>query len=191
MASRGNFQGDEFQGGDFVSVLPPKGQDPAARWRRTGKIDRPYDKKARTHAYHLKDSSTRTSFEYPSEKSEHSSLTQPYLILQLQVPSEHGFALELGIVDEKHEKRRIHMSTACREIKTIADPPSAQLPLPVERDEWVNLCLDVRALLQGCFAGAAEFKAIHTLTIRKCCLLRSVFTMRCVSLLPRPAFPAE
>ena len=39
------------------------------------------------------------------------------------------------------------------------------------------MCLDVRALLDGCFAGAV-FKAIHSVTIHRCCLLRSVFTMR-------------
>ena len=30
----------DFQGGDFVAVLPPKGNNPAARWKKTGKWDR-------------------------------------------------------------------------------------------------------------------------------------------------------
>ena len=54
-------------------------------------------------------------------------LTQPCLVLQLNVPQGGRISLEVGVVDGHGSRRRIHLSNSVRELS--ASPLHARVPL--------------------------------------------------------------
>lgn len=67
-------------------------------------------------------------------------------MLQLYIPSDQPFSMELGIKDDTGAHRRLFLSVAFSEVK--GTPLHYQLPLGfARRDEWINLVLDLEDLV--------------------------------------------
>jgi hypothetical protein len=100
------------------------------------------------------------------------ALVQPFLCLQVCVPADASFNVEIVVSDDRRVRRRLMLSTAFKDVST--NPLHAQLPLAcVPRDQWLNLCVDCAQLSADCFRQ--PFRAIEALTIAAHCTLRKVF----------------
>lgn len=105
------------------------------------------------------------------------ALVQPFLCLQVCVPADASFNVEILVSDDKRVRRRLMLSTAFKDVST--NPLHAQLPLAcMLRDQWLNLCIDCAQLSADCFRQ--PFRAIEALTIAAHCTLRKVFRYRSV-----------
>lgn len=103
------------------------------------------------------------------------ALVQPFLCLQVYLPADTPFNIEIVVSDDKRVRRRLMISSAFKDVST--NPLHAQLPLAcVRRDQWLNLCIDCAQLSVDCFRQ--PFRAVEALTIAAHCTLRKVFRYR-------------
>lgn len=103
-------------------------------------------------------------------------LKQPYLVLQLKVPSGQPFGVEFATTDVSGGRHRLLFSTAFREPHTKA--LHTQFPLPgLPRSMWTNACFCLHDLMAS-FRDGAVFSTLDTITIRANCAVRNVFTLR-------------
>jgi hypothetical protein len=143
----------------------------------------------------LLEKGTSTSMSIPPDPSRETlGLVQPVLVLQLRLsPSKHT-SLELIVLDDKGNRRRMHLSSTFREFE--CNDLHIQIPLRFEKeDRWVNLVLDLDAIIRNCFRGH-KFQSILYISLKPVCRLRKVFTLyqadrqRHISIPAMYAFPA-
>ena len=178
------------QGGNHVDVFTAQGGSPGAGWKKEGDFKKEFHKVVRTFAFVLGSkilgggNQRSTYVQFPEEDTSRSrtkspvGLKQPFLLLQLLVPQEKGFAIELDVSDVAGVRRRLDFSTVAKRIVTTRDPPRVSFPLSeLKRDTWLNVCVDVAGLLAFYFDDA-EFQSVDKIVVRAPCSLHRVFTMR-------------
>ena len=103
-------------------------------------------------------------------------LKQPYLVLQLKVPSGQPFGVEFATTDVSGGRHRLLFSTAFREPHTKA--LHTQFPLPgLPRSMWTNVCFCLHDLMSK-YRDGVVFSTLDAITIRANCAVRNVFTLR-------------
>mmetsp|Transcript_10007 Transcript_10007/g.22960 ORF Transcript_10007/g.22960 Transcript_10007/m.22960 type:complete len:771 (-) Transcript_10007:74-2386(-) len=163
-----------FQGGPHFEVLTTQGRNPTEHWKLTGKINKEYDKSVLGFVFDC-DGGTSVKMQVPKDPKQSLALVQRYLVLQGQVGK--VFSMELNLSDSENGKRRIVLSTAVTKFTTVS-PVHVRVPFGVARKGvWLNLCLDLVDLVQGCFPSASFF-CIDSITIFPSIKLRRVFTLR-------------
>jgi hypothetical protein len=160
-------------------VLTCVGRDPLGKVRLAGPkggVTRGYDETARGSVVTLSGGAT-VNLTLPGRDADGPlALQQPYLVLQLLLAPGAPFALHLAIVDSCGARRRIQLSTATREV--VSHPLHARVPLTVvRRGTWLNLCIDLRSVVSGCFPGQG-FRSLDAITVTPVCKLRRIFTLR-------------
>ncbi|PIK40112.1 hypothetical protein BSL78_23050 [Apostichopus japonicus] len=122
----------QFQGGPFVEVFSCQGKEPLSKWKVSGSsIQKTYEKEVKSYVFTLEGSSTTTKMHLPKDSKQTLALIQRYFLIQLNAPMGAALSLELGIMDNSNNKRRLLFSTAQKEISIT--PLHVKLPLQVLR----------------------------------------------------------
>lgn len=178
-----------FQGGGLgVEVFSSSGKNPAQLWKVTRNVHRVYDRTVKGFVF-LLEKGVSTSMSIPSDPSRETlGLVQPLLVLQLRLsPSKHT-SLELILLDDKGNRRRMHLSSTFRELE--CNDLHVQIPLRFEKeDRWVNLILDLDAIIGNCFRGY-KFQSILYICLKPVCRVRKIFTLYQVDKRVRINIPA-
>ncbi|CAG9327864.1 unnamed protein product [Blepharisma stoltei] len=167
---------ETFQSGRAVEILNPKDKN-----LKLGKSYQPfYDQSAKSYIFSLETHLSKIAF--PSNDIDKLGLLQQYLVMQVFIPGSHNFSFELRITDRANAKRRILFTTACKDL--TVNPLNARIPTDIQKNKWINLCVDIESFVNLCF-GNAGHRSLDGLTIFAYCKLRNVFTIR------SPIFDAE
>jgi hypothetical protein len=105
------------------------------------------------------------------------SLEHGYLVLQVNVPANHNFSVELTITDELQSTRRIVISSVINSKKIT--PSQASLPLYLDGlyDKWLNFVIDLSSVSIGSFKK--DFTCLNSISIGGPHVkIRKVFTVR-------------
>jgi hypothetical protein len=136
-----------FHGGPFVEVFATTGGKLPPICKTVGNVKREYDKTLKGFLLEVEGGRENRVCLPPDEK-ESMGLLQPNLILQLFVPHGKAINLDLAISDQSKTRRLLSFSSSHRDFKQTS-PTMARIPFDVvRRGVWLNLCLDVRSLLQ-------------------------------------------
>lgn len=158
----------QYQGGTFVELLTPQGQNPLANWKiSNGKqttVQKVYDKDIKGYLFsctggggvRLQIPKDDAGGSVGSKATSHASslgLVHPFLVLQLYIPQgPHPFILELGVMDSSGARRRVIVSSSFSELKSTA--LHGQVPFaPASKDAWVNLIIPLSELIPLLFKG--------------------------------------
>ena len=164
-----------YQGGAAVEVFSAHGSNPTANWKISGAVQRVYDKTVKGYVFQC-EGGPSAKMQLPKDERRLLGLVQPYLVLQLTVPSQKPFALELSISDTTKARRRVLLSTSFRE--PVRTPLHTRLPLAsLHREVWLNLTFDLFDLVGKCFPGAT-YSRLEAVTIHAACKVRRVFTLK-------------
>eukprot|EP00736_Rhodelphis_marinus_P007339 Rmarinus@m.1217 len=168
----------DFQGGPFFEVFSTKGGNPLANWKIVGdSVKKEYDKDVKGYIF-ICDGGPNAKMQLPKNATKGMRLMQRFLILQVYLPHDKPFTLELHVSDTSKSKRRIIFSSALKE--PAVTPLHARVPINyVRRGVWINLAFDMPEVVAGCFKGMI-FKSVDLLLLSPCCKLRRIFTMRAV-----------
>ena len=165
-----------YQNGTNVEIFNPSSKDALSIWKSTNvnSIKKDYDKFVRGYILIL-DGNSQNKIQLPKDEKKGLSLTQPFLVCQVCVPSDGNLFLEIAFCDINKTRRRLILSTNFREL--IVNPLHAQIPLTIlRRDIWINLSIDVESFSISCFHQ--QFKSIETIVLGTICSIRKIFTMK-------------
>jgi hypothetical protein len=158
----------QYQGGTFVELLTPQGQNPLANWKiANGKqtaVQKVYDKDIKGYLFsctggggvRLQIPKDDAGGSVGSKATTHASslgLVHPFLVLQVFIPQgPQPFILELGVMDSSGVRRRVIVSSSFSELKSTA--LHGQVPFaPASKDAWVNLVIPLSDLIPLLFKG--------------------------------------
>ncbi|XP_064013028.1 protein CFAP20DC isoform X2 [Pogoniulus pusillus] len=170
---------NQYQGGPFVEIFSAQGKNPVAKWKICGNpaaIRKEYDKEIKGFVFVLEGSSQINKMQLPKETTQTLGLIQPFLTLQVFVPSGQDFSTVLMITDLGNIKRRLYLSTVRKEVSVT--PLHAKIPLvAIKRKMWCNLCIDLIAFTSEIFRGAV-FQSLDGIVVSANCKLRKIFTLK-------------
>ncbi|XP_078802860.1 protein CFAP20DC isoform X3 [Oryzias latipes] len=168
---------NSYQGGAVFEVFSGQGKDPAARWRLCGgpaAVHKEYNKEVKGFVYCLDGSSHTVKMQIPQDGKMSLGLFQRFLVLQVNVPIDRDFSIELVITDSDHQKRRLHISTVHRQLS--ASVWHARIPfIGLKRNIWSTLCIDLLSMARELFKG---FLTLDGITLFATCKVRRIFTMK-------------
>ncbi|MES1913258.1 MAG: hypothetical protein MHM6MM_005464 [Cercozoa sp. M6MM] len=160
----------QYQDGPCVEVWSAQGRQQTGKRAPACKgMVRKYDKHVK--GYVLEAPSAQSKLQYPSSST--LGLTQSVLCLQLNTGE--NCAIEVNILDSDKCRRRIVLSTACKELKAVT-PLHCRLPLQVVQRNWITLCIDLDDLCARHFRCA--LRSISGVTLTGIFKLRRIFTLR-------------
>eukprot|EP00042_Codosiga_hollandica_P031773 m.195579 g.195579 ORF g.195579 m.195579 type:complete len:657 (+) comp53724_c0_seq2:105-2075(+) len=163
----------EYQGGSSVEVFSAQGSNPLSAWRTHGKpLQKELDKEVKGIVFVVDGAAALSA---PKEEKQTLGLLQRYVIFQLLVPQGRDFTLSLLVSDSTGAKRRLALSTQAKETKVSAS--QARIALSLRAGVWLNLCLDLGAIITHCFPSLT-FRALEAISVGASCRLRRIFTMR-------------
>lgn len=161
----------DYQGGPFVEIFSAQGKDPTHGWKVGSGIKREYEKDVKGFLYCLEGSTTTTKLQLPK-----ANLVQRYLVFQLFVPRGKEFSFEIGIIDQRKNKRRLMFSSAQKD--THVTELHARIPLTVlRRHMWLNLCVDLVSIVGETWRGQT-YRSIESVCVSANCKLRRIFTLK-------------
>ena len=103
------------------------------------------------------------------------SLVQPYLMVQVYIPTGKSFTLEICFSDHTNTKRRIVLANT-REV--VRSQLHVRLPnVTIKREVWLNLCVDVATAAKLFFPGCV-YKCMDQIRVGAVCKIRRIFCMR-------------
>jgi hypothetical protein len=165
-----------FQAGGLgVELFSSSGKDPAKNWSVTSNINRVYDRTVKGFVFLLERGANTQMCIPPDPSKEALGIHQSILVLQMRLqPSKH-FSLDIVLLDDKNNKRRMHLSTMFRELECHS--LHTQIPLEFNNnDKWINFIVDLDALIYQCFRGH-KFQSVLYIAVKSVCRLRKVFSL--------------
>lgn len=165
-----------FQGGPFISLLEIKGQAAAQGWNmKKANITRNYNKEMKTYVLDV-DGPVGSKITMPEAPEKQGlGITQPFLLMQLFVPKDQTFSLNLGVADCSKNRIRLYFSTANKVVKLTS--LHARLPLHAVAGAWSCLVFDLAEITRSCFPNS-EFACLNSIEIMPCCTLLRVLTVK-------------
>ncbi|KWX14336.1 hypothetical protein QR46_1672 [Giardia duodenalis assemblage B] len=165
-----------YQGGPFISLLDIKGQAPAQGWNmKKASITRNYNKEMKTYVLDV-DGPVGSKITMPeAPEKQVLGITQPFLLMQLFIPKDQIFSLNLGVIDYSKNRIRLYFSTANKVVKVTS--LHARLPLHAVAGAWSCLVFDLAEITRSCFP-TSEFASLNSIEIMPCCTLLRVFTVK-------------
>lgn len=165
-----------FQGGPFISLLEIKGQAPAQGWNmKKATIARNYNKEMKTYVLDV-DGPVGSKITMPeAPEKQVLGIIQPFLLMQLFIPKDQIFSLNLGVADCSKNRIRLYFSTANKVVKITS--LHARLPLHAVAGAWSCLVFDLMEITRSCFPNS-EFASLNSVEIMPCCTLLRVFTVK-------------
>ncbi|XP_054640897.1 uncharacterized protein C3orf67 homolog [Dunckerocampus dactyliophorus] len=168
-----------YQGGAVVEVFSGQGKDPVAKWKLCGgqsAIRKEYDKELKGFVYRLDGSSKTVKMQMPENGKMSLGLLQRFLAIQVNIPPDKDFSVELLITDVGHLKRRLYLSTVHKDLS--ATLWHAKIPLAgVKRNIWTTLFVDLVSFTGELFKAAA-FLSLDGITLFASCRVRRIFTVK-------------
>jgi len=138
-----------------------------------GKPKKFYDKEVKSYVYDLEGTSR---MQLPKNERQTLGLSQPFFAIQLKIPAQKGFSLELAVLDATRKRRRILWNAGNKE--TVSTALHARIPLGlIIRGQWLNLCFDLRDLVAQLWPGA-EFASVELVSVAASCKVRRIATLR-------------
>ena len=165
-----------FQGNGLgVEIFSSAGRDPGKQWKCTRNVHRVYDRTVKGFVF-LLEKGTQTQMSIPPEAPKQLlGLVQPLLCLQLRLAKGKHVGLELAVMDDKGNRRRLHLSSIFRDLEV--NDLHAQIPLQFEREErWINLLIDLDEVIRTCFRGYT-YQSLQYICLKPVCRVRKVFTL--------------
>ena len=189
-----------FQGGASVEVWAATGSSPTQNWAVGSGVHKAYDKPVKGYIYRC-DGGPSAKMQFPKDARTPLGLVQPYLTFQIEIDPDKPFSLELSVSDAAppaasgvacrsatRTRRRLIFSTSIRE--AVWNPMHTRVPLDgVPRGRWVNLTLDLPALVEANFG--ATFGRLESLALGGACRLRKIVTFMEATVGPGEACSAE
>ncbi|XP_061779561.1 protein CFAP20DC isoform X3 [Nerophis lumbriciformis] len=168
-----------YQGGAVVEVFSGQGKDPVARWKLFGgqsSIQKEYDKEVKGFVYCLDGSCKSVKMQMPGNGKMTLGLLQRFLAIQVKIPPDKDFSMELVVTDVGHLKRRLYLSTVHKDLS--ATLWHAKIPLSgVKRNIWTTLFVDLGSFTRELFK-AAGFLSLDGITLFASCSVRRIFTVK-------------
>ena len=167
-----------YQNGEYgVEIFSPSGNDPfkACKLNNEGNIKKLYDRSIKGYMLALEKESASTSLQFPKSTKGSLGITQPLLVLQLQLHPEKAFSLEMIVVDSDRQRRRFHLSTNFKDI----DVNSLHVCIPwiqPDREQWSNVAINLEELL-GQYSAGKSFGSLESFTIQPVCRIRKIFSL--------------
>ena len=118
-----------------------------------------------------------TSLQCPAKATDSLGVVQPLLVFQMQTVVDTNVALEVVVLDQRAQRRRLHFSSTFRAAES--NELHAQIPWAwggVLPDQWSHVVLDLKALTANCFRGAT-FSSLDSFSLRPVCRVRKVFSL--------------
>ena len=164
-----------FQTGDVgVEVLTASGKAPAKDWKIQGGVHRVYDKTTKGFVF-LMEKGINTRFQSPANSADTLGLIQPMLVFQIKGFTSKPLGIEIVILDQKSQRRRLHFSTKFKVI--LCSDLHSQIPLIfTHSDQWNNLIFDLKNLTSTLFNNI-RFASIDSINITPACKIRKIFTL--------------
>jgi hypothetical protein len=136
-----------FHGGPFVEVFTTTGGKLPPICKAVGNVKREFDKNLKGFLLEV-EGGRENKVCLPPDEKDTIGLLQPNLVLQILVPYGKPITLDLSVSDQSKSRRTLSFSSSHRDFKQTS-PTMARIPFDVvRRGVWLNLCLDVRSLLQ-------------------------------------------
>eukprot|EP00198_Chlamydomonas_reinhardtii_P002011 XP_001691347.1 predicted protein [Chlamydomonas reinhardtii] len=187
---------NEYQGGTHVEVLGTQGQNPLSAWKVSGPqkgVQKVYDKALKGYVFAC---GAGCKMALPRDDRSSLGLSQPHLLLQLEIGLGGPFSVEVGVTDSSGTRRRMILSSSFSELKST--PLHCQVPLSsVPRDAWLNLVLPLADLAAAVFrpgggggggglgGSGPLYRSLDSLHLAGTCRLRRVCTLRDAPHLPQ------
>eukprot|EP01041_Mallomonas_annulata_P000976 gene976-1903_t len=164
-----------FQTGESgIEVLTASGKSPGKEWKISGGVHRVYDRNIKGFVF-LMEKGMNTTMECPAKSADTLGLLQSFIIFQLRRFQDKPLSIELTILDNKGNRRRLHFSTKFRDI--VCNDLHSQIPLQFnEPDKWCNLIFNIKDLTSTLFTSYKYF-TIDTISITPACRIRKIFTL--------------
>ena len=123
-----------------------------------------FAKEAKSYVYDI-DGGPTTKIQFPKDDKKTLHLMQRYLVFQIKFPVGAAFALEITLTDTGRSKRRLHFSTAFRELQS--NPLHCRIPFPgyLPRDCWLNIVFDMEDLVALAFPALLSLRSIKSYSI--------------------------
>eukprot|EP00050_Salpingoeca_kvevrii_P010968 m.11775 g.11775 ORF g.11775 m.11775 type:complete len:748 (+) comp3177_c0_seq2:129-2372(+) len=166
---------DEFQGNLLVPLLTTKGANPLAKWGVSPRahVSKTYDRATKGFVVPLE---APASICIPATPRASLGIVQPTVLVELLVPDNAKFSIELGVITADNVRRRLCFSTSYRSSRTDT-PLHAKISLAsLPRSEWFILCLGVRDLVAECFS--VEYQTLLSVSLGPGCIVRRVASAR-------------
>ena len=160
-----------------IEIFSPSGSDPlkCLKVKNESRVQRIYERSVKGYVLSLEQESSATSVECPRSTKNTLGIIQPYLVFQLKFFRDKSFSLELVVLDNSRQRRRLYLSTNFKDFD--ANALQARLAFtPQAYDEWQNVVLDLKSLTAYCFPGCT-FESISSFTLHPACVLRKIFSL--------------
>lgn len=170
-----------YHNGEYgIELFSPSGNDPfkPCKLNNEHNIKKLYDRSIKGYMVAIEKESATTSIQFPKSSKGSLMITQPVLVLQLQLHPERSFSLEIIVVDTDQQRRRFHLSTNFKEV----DVNSLHVCIPwtqPDREQWTNVALNLDGLVSSYHTGKSTpaFFNLESFTIQPVCRIRKIFTL--------------
>ncbi len=165
-----------------IEIFSPSGNDPLKNLKLTNEaqICKIYDRDIKGYLLTLEKESSSTCIQAPHNSSECFGITQPLVIFQIYLFLEKNMSLDLKITDSSGNKRRLQISTCCKELECNGLHCRVPWILPL-KDKWMNFVINLQYLVAAVFPGVA-YASLDSFTLHPCCRIRKIFTLPLVLL---------
>ncbi|KAM8868567.1 protein CFAP20DC isoform 1-T1 [Synchiropus picturatus] len=167
-----------FQGAGGIELFSAKGSDPVGKWKLSGtstSIRREYNKELRGLVYCLEGGCQTVKMQMPANEKMSLGLVQQFLVVQVNVPEDKDFSIELVITDKIQLKRRLYLSTVHKELSTTLW--HARIPfMGLRRNVWSTLFIDLVSFTGKLFKDTG-FSTLDGISLSATCRVRRIFTM--------------
>jgi hypothetical protein len=168
-----------YQDGDGgLEIFSPAGNDPfrLMKLQNENSIIKVYDRNIKGYMISLDKESNSTSIRCPEKQRYSLGITQPLLVFQMISAPSKSFSLEIVIVDQSNQRRRLHFSTNFKSLD--CNGLHCRIPYDSEKDIWMNLVFDLVDIVDQAFKNTVQFQSLESFTIHPVCRLRKIFTMQ-------------
>lgn len=174
--------GTTYHNGEYgVEIFSPSGNDPfkPCKLNNEQNIRKVYDRSIKGYMVAMEKESNTTSLQFPKSSKGTLMITQPVLVLQVQLNPEKSFSIELIIVDNEQQRKRFHLSTNFKDV----DVNSLHVCLPwtqPDREQWTNVALNLEYLVSTYHTAgksAPSFLNLESFTLQPVCRIRKIFSL--------------
>ena len=152
----------------FIELLNPNLSKTLDKISLSGPVSKISDKYTQSDVFSLSKSG---KLAMPRSPRQHLSMTNPFITIQIFIPSSKSFILDLSLLDSSYTKRKLTFANC---IKIYKDPIHTKLPAAFfPKDSWCNLCIDLATLCSCYFSHT--FNEIEAISIGGVCKIRRIF----------------
>lgn len=170
-----------YQNGEYgIEIFSPSGNEPfkICRLNNESNIKKVYDRTIKGYMAALEKEGVTTSIQIPRSSKSTLGITQPLLVIQMQLHPEKGFSMELILLDSGRHRRRFLLSTNFKDV----DSNNLHVSIPwvqPDREDWTNVAINLSDLVSRYSASTSgvSYVSLESFTIQPVCRIRKIFTL--------------